>query len=49
LGVGGVGGINAKLTFGFSLVDEFLAEIHDHEVGGMDFDTFGFSIGEECL
>src|ERR1039458_1385410 len=41
LGVGGVGGINAKLTFGFPLVDEFLAEIHDHEVGGMDFDAFG--------
>src|ERR1017187_1490088 len=49
LGVGGVGGINAKLTFGFPLVDEFLAEIHDHEVGGMDFDAFGFSIGEEFL
>ena len=42
-----VGGGDGQFRFGFAFVDKSLSELHDHDVGGVDFDPFGFGVGQQ--
>jgi hypothetical protein len=45
--VGLLCGMDSEFSLGFAFVDESLAEKHDHQICGMNFDAFGFGVTEE--
>ena len=47
LGVSSPGRIHTKLAFRFSLVDELLAEEHDHKIDRMNSDALFDGVGEQ--